>query len=503
MSNIIFPPTPPAVVYDKAYRPVVYDKPDRDSYLVADVDFDIDCNPPEFRASPDSNSVINQEQERLIDDYRVSAQLHWFRHVRDTYTPTYYSALAPVGIQILEVGKPAQTGSPNSNPDFLFGNCKVLEQWLVHGTGDKLFLLRDPDWFYTRPIRQGSTILQELRATSTKPLLVEVQELGKKVAPDENSVEPMPIDQVISRFFAHDHHVAPLNLLSLQCQDDGVTPWPLAKHCNLLNQAAAASAASSQSAFYESELHATIGKQSTEIMSKFIDLQSCIHFQIFGQAGAISSWHMDAIGPYTYITLEPNVVGEPADHVLKLWAYVRTDHLSIKEQQEIRTAFIRDGGNFQPSPEHIRVLSLVAGDTLIMPPGTIHAPITITDCLFRGGMVMQKREMRRSIQAWRFCSDNGGCTNENQPRQARAILDYFKSLVQTDPTSCGYDGTEGIKEFEEDIMKIGGESLICKCKRPCVRSKCGCAKNTQRCGSMCHGGVSKCENPYGCEAVML
>jgi hypothetical protein len=500
MSNIIFPPTPPSVVYDKQYEPVVFEKSDPDSYLVADIDFDVDCIPPEFRPRPDSHTAINKEQNDHLDDYRASHQLSWFRHIRYKNPPTYYSTLAPVGIQILEIGHPAQTGPPDSSPDFLFGNCRFLEQWLLHGTGDKLFLLRDPDWFHTRPVRQGSTILQELRATSSKPLLVEVQELGKEVMPFENCVEPMPIDQVISRFFAQDPNAAPLNLLSLQCQDDGVVPWPLAKHCNLLNQAAAASAASSQSALFESDIYATAGKQSTDVMSKFIDLQSCIHFMIFGQAGAISSWHMDAIGPYTWITLEPNAIGNPAEHVLKLWAYVRTDHLSVEEQEAIRTAFIRDGGNFQPPREHIRVLSLVAGDTLIMPPGTIHAPITITDCLFRGGMVMQKREMRRSIQAWRFCSDNGGCTNENQPRQSRAILDYFGTLVKSDPAACGYRGVKGFSEFEKDARTIGGESLACKCKGPCVRSKCGCAKNTQRCGHRCHGGVSKCDNLYGCEA---
>lgn len=36
---------------------------------------------------------------------------------------------------------------------------------------------------------------------------------------------------------------------------------------------------------------------------------------------------MDLIGPYTWITLEPNVIGEPEENVLKLWAFVRTDNL--------------------------------------------------------------------------------------------------------------------------------------------------------------------------------
>ena len=470
-----------------------------DSYLVNNIDIIEAHIPPELQPRPNSYSAINKEQNNLLDDYRASHTLQWFRHIRTQHPPTYYSQLAPVGVQILELGHAAQTGPPENNPDFLFGDCRFLQEWLLRGSGDKLFVLRDAEWFHTRPVRQGSTILQDLRATSTKPLMVEVQELGKEVHPDENSVEPMPIDQVISRFFSDDAKAAPLNLLSLQCQDDNVVPWPLAKHCNLLNQAAAASAAASQSAFIGSDIYASAGKLSTDVISKFIDLQSCIHFMIFGQAGAISSWHMDAIGPYTWITLEPNAIGKPADHVLKLWAYVRTDHLPVEEQKAIMEAFIREGGDFQPPRHLIKVLCLIAGDTLIMPPGTIHAPITVTDCLFRGGMVMQKREMRRSMQAWRFCSDNGGCTNENQPRQSRAVLDYFGTLVKNDPSACGYQDREGIEEFESDARTIGGESLTCKCKGPCGRGKCGCAKNTQRCGHRCHLGVSKCDNPYGCD----
>lgn len=112
---------------------------------------------------------------------------------------------------------------------------------------------------------------------------------------------------------------------------------------------------------------------------------------------------------------------------------------------------------------------------------------------------MQRREMKRSMQAWRFCSDNGQCTNENQPKQTRAVLDYFATLIESDPTSCGYTADE-VGEFNSDAKRIGGESMVCTCKSACVKGKCGCARNTQRCGSRCHNGVSKCANPYGCEA---
>ena len=443
---------------------------------------------------PNPYEEINREQQQLFNDPRVAHQLAWLKRIQHTQPPTFYSALASIGIHILENGTPASQAESKSS-DFLSGTCEDLENWLINGTGDKLFLLRDPQWIRTRPETTGSTVLRELQAISDKELLLEVQQLGKLLVPETNSVQPMPIGNVIEHFASSDQSQAPINLLSPMCKDDGTVPWPLAKHCNLLNQAAASASSAVQSRFY-----ATAGKQSSDVISKFVDLESCMHFQILGQAGAISTWHMDSIGPYTYITLEPNYKGQPADHVLKLWAYVRTDNLSEEEQEEIKMQFRRDGGAFQPKPEHIRIISLVAGDTLIMPPGTIHAPITITDCLFRGGMVMQKKEMRRSMRSWRFCAENGRCTNENQPRQSRSILDFFRSQVRADPVSCGYGVENGVVQFEEDRRKISGNSMICGCKQNCRRGKCGCASNTQRCGNRCHRGVAKCDNPYGCEA---
>ena len=460
--------------------------------------------PPDTRflpydpASPPLSAIdhVNREQRMLLQDPRAKSQLEWFNRIVDTKPPTYYSQLAPVGIHILQEGRAAQTSTSVQDADFLTGNCKELEDWLLNGTGDKLFVLRDEEWFNTRPSLSGSEFFNELRAKGMdKTLVLEVQELGKQIRdPNANAVQPMTIDEILERWAATDQSVPPINLLNLMCKDDAYQPWPLAKHCKLLNQAAASSASTAQSAFYS-----TAGKESTEVMTKLIDLEACMHFQIFGQAGAISTWHIDAIGPYTFITLEPNVVGLPPEHVLKLWAYVRTDHLLEAERADINTRFKQDHENFKPNPEHIRILSLVAGDTLIMPPGTIHAPITVTDCLFRGGMVMQKRQMSKSMQAWRFCSDNDRCTNENQPRQARSILDFFKREVHADLAACGYSGENGIAEFENDWRKLSGAALVCSCKAGCKTRRCGCQLNTQRCGSQCHGGIARCENPYGCE----
>jgi len=478
------PLTPPS------YNEVLSKRPDEQLYC------------PESAPVYNLYNEINEEQRRLLADPRVLQQVERFKKAQENLPKTYYGAFAPVGLHILQYGLSAQTSDIAGNADFLVGDSKQLEDWLTTGNGDKLFLLRDPDWLQTRPEAYGSTILEELRTTAIdrREMQIEVQHLGKLMSADKDnhSVEPMAIDQVIEQFATRAESEAPINLLSLMCRADGTVPWPLAKHCNLLNQAAVSAASLAQSSFY-----ATAGKQATEVISKYIDLQSCMHFMIFGQAGAISSWHMDSIGPYTYITLEPNAKGQPPEDVLKLWAYVRTDHLSPLEQSQIKSEFQRTGLAYHPDPSLVRILALTAGDTLIMPPGTIHAPITITDCLFRGGMVMQKKQMRRSIREWRFCAENDICTNEDQPKQARTILDYFRRQVRANPESCGYLGPLGLDEFERDCIAIGGNSMSCRCASACKKGRCGCANNTQRCGAKCHKGVTRCDNPFGCEADVL
>jgi hypothetical protein len=243
---------------------------------------------------------LNQEQRELFCDPRVAKQLEWFNRVRGSKPSTHYSELAPIGIHIIEAGTPAQTNPDISRADYLFGNSRELEKWLTgpDGTGDKLFVLRDTDWFHTRSETSGSTALEKFRATSGEGLHIEVQLLEKTYVEGENSVTSMPIEEIIERFADKSQTRPPINLLSLRGQDEGTVPWPLSKHCNLLNQAAAFSASSAQTGFV-----ATAGKQSTEVVSRYVDLQSCIHFQIFGQAGAISSWHIDSIGPYTWVSL--------------------------------------------------------------------------------------------------------------------------------------------------------------------------------------------------------
>ena len=154
------------------------------------------------------------------------------------------------------------------------------------------------------------------------------------------------------------------------------------------------------------------------------------------------------------------------------------DHLSEEEAQKVREQFQKDYQNFDPDTSLICIIGLRIGDTLLIPPGAIHAPIMVTDCLFRGGMVTQAKELRRSIKAWRLCVENRECTNEDILKQTRSILDWMRVEVRRAPDEHGY--TSGFDEFEEDWDVITGEAPRCTCKEECRRKNCACRAKAVR-----------------------
>lgn len=78
----------------------------------------------------------------------------------------------------------------------MVGDCFQYEKWLLNGTGDKLFVIRDEAWFYTRPVLSGSTVLDKLKTVSRADLSIEVQLLEKKYGQDKVSVTYLPIADV-------------------------------------------------------------------------------------------------------------------------------------------------------------------------------------------------------------------------------------------------------------------------------------------------------------------
>ncbi|KAI9054388.1 hypothetical protein LZ554_001550 [Drepanopeziza brunnea f. sp. 'monogermtubi'] len=467
---------------------------------------------PEFepRKSRDEDQydridTVNDQQKRLLHDPRARALLKTYQTAGEVYPRTFFARLAKHGKHILEFGQPAQTSENYHEADFIALDLVELDWWLRNGSGDKVILLRDRPWATNRPATTSSGMLHEA-AFIDPEMHLDVQDLGQKYSSTSPSVTSVRLQEAILRM--QDRVSAPINLLNIECKDDLLIPPPLYAHCKeLIN---ATRYASSQAARQVGQM-TDFGKKVVDTVHRHaVDIQSCIKFQINGQAGAISSWHMDNMGVSTWVTLEPNA--EPMydpeeslrkednffstkqdESVLKLWAIISTR--TPEDEAAARKAFAKEGEDWNPPPQWIKVLALTRYDTLIMPPGTIHAPITVTDCLFRGGMAIQKRFLKTSLVYWKSCTDNPHCTNEKMPKQTRAVIDYLERVIISDPQGCGFLPEE-IEKLKEDCKKISANALACRCQGGCTRGTCSCLVYGQRCAAGCHKG-KECQNPCG------
>ncbi|OAF60519.1 hypothetical protein VC83_03511 [Pseudogymnoascus destructans] len=124
--------------------------------------------------------------------------------------------------------------------------------------------------------------------------------------------------------------------------------------------------------------------------------------------------------------------------------------LTALGQKAFQNGFMEHGENWRPELQgpQIPVIALVCGDTLIQPPGTIHAPITLTDCMFTGTMVWRERDLKLSLTEWLFLANNGSCTNEHLPQQTPEILQYLLPRVKLEPEKFGY-AVEELPQLEE------------------------------------------------------
>jgi hypothetical protein len=164
-------------------------------------------------------------------------------------------------------------------------------------------------------------------------------------------------------------------------------------------------------------------------------------------------------------------------------------HSKDEEKEAFREEFKTKIDDWRPIPEgRIPVIALVCGDTLIQSPGTIHAPITLTNCMVVGGMAWRKETLSKSLE-WHFLSLNPNCTNEALPQQTREIIHYLKPRVKDSPQSFGFK-TENVGKFEDMCNSLSGMVISCRCSAVCSAT-CGCGKQGIHCGLEYHKDHAK------------
>jgi hypothetical protein len=206
----------------------------------------------------------------------------------------------------------------------------------------------------------------------------------------------------------------PVNFLNLDIQKSNPNPWFIADKENL-------------------HILRTVrerndaGKQTNIIVS---DLSSCSSFQICGKAGAFSMPHMDHHGVATIVFCDE---GE------KLW--LTFPHLDGPELRE----WARSG---QTSPDYRPfAVHLLPGDLLILPPGRVHAPYSMTDVLMTGTMHWDTRNMVQVVRQSILELDHPTITNEDPAKEFTGKLRAIEALWRNKAPPWEWGSDQELEEF--------------------------------------------------------
>jgi hypothetical protein len=240
-------------------------------------------------------------------------------------------------------------------------------------------------------------------------------------------------------------------------------------------------------------------KRAPTIFGREIDLQSCLTFGLFAQRGSFSGWHVDVLNG-TYVTC---VAG------LKAW-FIHQHPLTEAE----KVAFAQDGQRWRPHPSRVKLILLRPGDTLYMPAGEVvpHAPVTVTDCLMKGGMLWDTLRMRDILSNIAWITENNDVTNEsipaqlapcwheleelvcNQPQMVESIQDRTDSPMNGSAPAEQVEGGESFRAFFNSITQRMQAALKCNCAKVCTGNICRCRGNQAsdyKCTAWCHPKVKE------------
>jgi hypothetical protein len=453
------------------------------------------------------------QQEDLFYDVRRYQLGDELQEVWEKDNDTHLGQVFELYHYMFEVGRPARywtaggRGPAKLFPDgykSVHGDCSCTYDeadalllterehaiWAAAGLKPKPVVLRDKAFSERVPQMTTEKWLHKALRRAGDSSKIDVQRLDKKC--DQLPSQTMTVSNAIEKWRSNDQkaHLSkqnpPYNFLNIQDKTPGYWPEGLSKDYGLLHEVLNNVA---QEKIEGRKRVSNVGKATTGAVYELHDLQNCLQFRIAAQRGAASSWHIDNCGVNTWTYLEGNTgdADEKDTDVVKYWPIFPMDHLSPDDQKIAWDEFAKKGVNWRPRPAcKIPVLALIKGDMLIQPPGNIHAPITLTNCMFVGGMCWRERDLARTMDVWEYLINYEECTNENLPGQAQAVIKHLRRMVEYEPESFGYT-SETMSKFHRQADLISGKTVKCNCVNECG-AECFCLKLDLDCGIFCHKG---------------
>ncbi|KAI4614481.1 hypothetical protein J4E83_007135 [Alternaria metachromatica] len=225
----------------------------------------------------------------------------------------------------------------------------------------------------------------KFRKDASAEAYMDIQDLTSK-----NITRRLTISTALKR--VSDPTALPINLLDIRPVRQNVLPWELD---NLTDYSILSEATEN-------------GGMSNHSDPNPSDLSSKTGFALWGKRGAWSFPHVDEHGLYTGVLCETGS---------KLWF---TWSLSPSEREE--WAVSRQAGlQYAPNKPGFPIY-LKKGDLLLMPPGTVHAPLSLEDVIMHGFHVWCSKTMVETAESALLDLRFPMCTNEEPRRELRGKL---------------------------------------------------------------------------------
>ncbi|KAI3570813.1 hypothetical protein IWW34DRAFT_812157 [Fusarium oxysporum f. sp. albedinis] len=216
---------------------------------------------------------------------------------------------------------------------------------------------------------------------------LDVHDFGKNIKNKGRVAERIPSSSAIDMFKSRQKmqrngsRIYPLNFLNLNGIKDNAVPGFLANRKD----------------FKILELsREENGKR--EYRTESTDLDESTSFHLLASQGAVHLPHVDH--HYVYTT----IFNEEGHKLWLMWPGLGIDGLQTWRE----TGQVPDGG----IPVYI-----APGYTLIQPPGTLHAPITVSDCLMTGTMHWHSSQLHNILRYTKAEIEDPEITNESFSRQ--------------------------------------------------------------------------------------
>ncbi|CAG5180974.1 uncharacterized protein ALTATR162_LOCUS9530 [Alternaria atra] len=237
------------------------------------------------------------------------------------------------------------------------------------------------------PEAQYASILR-FRKYAEGDSVINMQDLSSKQV-----TRPLKMDTAFKRMNVPES--PPINFLDIRPVCRNVLPWELD---GLLDY----------SVLHEATEY---GEMSNYEGTNHSDLSNKDSFALWGKKGVCSYPHIDEHGLYTGVLCEE---GE------KLWY-----SWSLTDQEREKWVISREQNERHPPERPGFPIPLRKGDLLIMPPGTVHAPLSLTNVVMRGFHIWCTRTMVQTARCALLDLRYPMITDDEPQKELRNKLQYL------------------------------------------------------------------------------